>query len=83
MGWRGERRRSAFVWRWALSAAGVTVMVMRGAMMQVLLGLAIGIPVALLCVQLVASQLYEIKSINAGVGLDRRCHWWWQLYWQA
>ena len=55
--------------RMALGAerTGVTVMVMRDAVIQVILGLAIGIPTALLCVQLVEAQLYEIKSINAGV----------------
>ena len=47
--------------------AGVTAMVMRSAMLQALLGLAIGIPVAMMCVRYVASQLYEIKAIDTGV----------------
>ena len=52
--------------RMALGAerGSVIAAVMRGAMMQVALGLAIGIPVALLCVRFVKSQLYEISSVN-------------------
>jgi macrolide transport system ATP-binding/permease protein len=42
-------------------------MVMRGAMLQTLLGLAIGLPAAILCVRYVASQLYEIKSVSTDV----------------
>jgi predicted permease len=38
--------------------------VMRGAMLQAVLGLAIGIPVAMFCVRYVKSQLYEITSVN-------------------
>ena len=38
---------------------------MRGAMMQTVLGLAIGIPVALVCVRFVKSQLYEITNADA------------------
>ena len=39
-------------------------MVMRGTMLQALAGLAIGAPVAMLCVRFVKSQLYEITSVN-------------------
>ncbi|HEY3989814.1 MAG TPA: ABC transporter permease [Acidobacteriaceae bacterium] len=55
--------------RMALGAerGGVVAMVMRGAMMQTLLGLAIGIPVALVCVRFVKAQLYEITSADARV----------------
>jgi ABC-type antimicrobial peptide transport system permease subunit len=55
--------------RMALGAARsqVIVMVMRGAMMQAVAGLAIGIPVAVFCVRYVKSQLYEITSVNAPV----------------
>jgi macrolide transport system ATP-binding/permease protein len=55
--------------RMALGAerGGVVAMVMRGAMMQTLLGLAIGIPVALVCVRFVKAQLYEITSADASV----------------
>ena len=42
----------------------VIAMVMRGAMFQALAGLAIGAPVAMLCVRFVKSQLYEITSVN-------------------
>jgi len=46
---------------------GVIAMVMRGAMIQAALGLAIGIPVALLCVRFVKSQLYEITGADFNV----------------
>jgi len=42
----------------------VITMVMRGAIIQIVLGLAIGIPVALVCVRFVKSQLYEITSAD-------------------
>ena len=57
----------AFAWRSVQSAASVIAMVMRGAMIQAALGLAIGIPVALLCVRFVKSQLYEITSADFNV----------------
>jgi len=52
--------------RMALGAARgrVVATVLRGAMLQTLAGLAIGIPVALFCVRYVKSQLYEITSVN-------------------
>ena len=55
--------------RMALGAerSGVIAMVMRGAVIQTLLGLAIGIPVALFCVRFVKTQLYEITSANTSV----------------
>lgn len=55
--------------RMALGAerTGVVAMVLRGALLQTLLGLAIGIPVALLSVRFVKSQLYEINSADAQV----------------
>jgi macrolide transport system ATP-binding/permease protein len=66
----GIQRRTAEIGiRMALGAerARVTAMVMRSAMLQALLGLAIGIPAAMMCVRYVASQLYEIKAVNTGV----------------
>jgi ABC-type antimicrobial peptide transport system permease subunit len=45
----------------------VIAMVMRGAMLQALIGLAIGAPVAMLCVRYVKSQLYDITSVNLAV----------------
>jgi ABC-type antimicrobial peptide transport system permease subunit len=63
------RRTSEIGIRMALGAerGSVVAMVMRGAMMQTLLGLAIGIPVALVCVRFVKAQLYEITSTDASV----------------
>jgi predicted permease len=45
----------------------VVGMVMRGALLQAGIGLAIGAPVAMLCVRVVKSQLYEVTSVNANV----------------
>jgi len=42
----------------------VISMVIRGAIIQIVLGLAIGIPIALVCVRFVKSQLYEITSAD-------------------
>jgi len=63
------RRTSEIGIRMALGAArlGVVTMVMRGALLQALLGLAIGVPIALLCVRYIKTQLYEITHVNLGV----------------
>jgi predicted permease len=55
--------------RMALGAerGSVVAMVMRGAIMQTLVGLAIGIPVALVCVRFVKAQLFEITNADANV----------------
>ena len=55
--------------RMALGAerSNVIAMVMRGAVIQTVLGLAIGIPVAVLCVRFVKTQLYEITNADAHV----------------
>ena len=45
----------------------VIAMVMHGTMLQALAGLAIGAPVAMLCVRYVKSQLFEITSVNPAV----------------
>jgi macrolide transport system ATP-binding/permease protein len=45
----------------------VIAMVMRGAMLQALAGLAIGAPVAMLCVRFVKSQLYDIAHVDTVV----------------
>jgi macrolide transport system ATP-binding/permease protein len=60
------RRTSEIGIRIALGAnpVGVTAMVLRGALLQTLVGLLIGIPAALLCVRFVESQLYEIKGMD-------------------
>lgn len=36
-----------------------------GAMMQAAVGLAIGIPIALLCGRFVGTQLYQVKGVDA------------------
>lgn len=61
------RRTTEIGIRMALGAErlGVTVMIMRGALLQSSVGLAIGIPIALFCVHLVTTQLYEIKQLDA------------------
>ena len=55
--------------RMALGAARSRVIgsVMRGAMLQTTIGLAIGVPVAIFCVRYVKSQLYEITRVNVPV----------------
>jgi len=44
--------------------ASVVAMVMRGAVIQIAIGLAIGLPAAVLGVRFVKTQLYEITSVN-------------------
>jgi len=63
------RRTSEIGIRMALGAerARVIAMVMRGAMIQAALGLAIGVPTALLCVRFIEAQLYEVKGMDTGV----------------
>jgi macrolide transport system ATP-binding/permease protein len=63
------RRTSEIGIRMALGAerGGVIAMVMRGALMQAGIGLAIGIPLALASVRLVKAQLYNINTVDAGV----------------
>jgi macrolide transport system ATP-binding/permease protein len=63
------RRTSEIGIRMALGAkrGSVTAMVLRGAMLQAVLGLALGVPTAMLCVHYIESQLYEIKGVDAGV----------------
>lgn len=60
------RQTSEIGIRMALGArrVGVVAMVLRGAMIQIVLGLAIGIPTALFCVRYVESQLYDVKGVN-------------------
>jgi ABC-type antimicrobial peptide transport system permease subunit len=64
-----EQRTPEIGIRMALGAerGGVVAMVMRGALIQTALGLAIGVPVALLCVRFIKSKLYEISGANAQV----------------
>lgn len=62
------RRTSEIGIRMALGAerSGVVAMVMRSALLQTLLGLAIGVPAAWYGVVLVKSQLYELKTVSGG-----------------
>jgi ABC-type antimicrobial peptide transport system permease subunit len=63
------RRTSEIGIRMALGAerAKVTAMIMRGAAIQAALGLAIGLPIAWLCVRFIKAQLYEVTGINPAV----------------
>ena len=63
------RRTAEIGIRMALGAqrTAVTAMVMRGALSQTVIGLAIGIPAALLCVRFVETQLFEVKGVNFSV----------------
>jgi macrolide transport system ATP-binding/permease protein len=60
------RRTSEIGIRMALGAERTRVigMVMRGAMTQAILGLIVGVPVAMLCVRYIKAQLYEIASVD-------------------
>jgi macrolide transport system ATP-binding/permease protein len=55
--------------RMALGAERIRVvgMVMRSAMVQALVGLILGVPIAIFCVRYVKTQLYEITSVDSGV----------------
>jgi macrolide transport system ATP-binding/permease protein len=63
------RRTSEIGVRMALGAERTRVigMVMRGAMTQALLGLVVGVPIAMLCVRYIKAQLYEIAGVNFSV----------------
>jgi Acidobacterial duplicated orphan permease len=63
------RRTSEIGIRMALGAerSSVVTGVMRSALFQTVLGLAIGVPTALLCVRFVQAQLYEVKGLDATV----------------
>jgi ABC-type antimicrobial peptide transport system permease subunit len=60
------RRTGEIGIRMALGAkrGGITAMVMLSALLQAVVGLLIGIPVAMICVRYVESQLYDIKGVN-------------------
>ena len=65
----GFKRRTCEIGvRMALGAerGSVVAMVLRDAMLQAMIGLAIGVPAAFYGVALVKSQLYEIKTVSAG-----------------
>ena len=60
------RRTGEIGIRMALGAerGRVIAMVMRGAVLQVAAGFAVGIPVAFYCARFVESQLYDVKGLN-------------------
>jgi macrolide transport system ATP-binding/permease protein len=62
------RRTSEIGIRMALGAnrSDVVAMILRSVLLQTLLGLAIGIPVAFYAVTLVKSQLYELTTVSSG-----------------
>ena len=80
-----ERRTGEIGVRIALGAnrAQVVAMVLRGAFMQILIGLAIGIPVSIGCARLIASQLYEVKGWDPVALGDRLQHWRCARLWRA
>ena len=59
-----ERRTSEIGVRMALGANrnNVIRLVLRGAFLQILIGLAIGIPLSLGCSRLISAQLYQVKG---------------------
>jgi len=59
-----ERRTAEIGVRIALGAnrASVVEMVLKGAFIQVLIGLAIGVPGAVLCARLIEAKLYQVKG---------------------
>ena len=70
-----ERRTSEIGIRMALGADRMSVlrMVLRGAFLQVGIGLAVGIPVAILAGHAMASQLF---GVNPMIRLFCRSRWW-------
>jgi macrolide transport system ATP-binding/permease protein len=62
------RRTSEIGIRMALGAerSGVVAMILRTALLQTMIGLAIGVPVAFYGVTLVKSQLYEMTTVSGG-----------------
>ena len=67
-----ERRTSEIGVRMALGAnrSSITRLVLRGAFLQIVIGLLIGIPASIGCAHLIAAQLYQVK------GWDPARSWW-------
>lgn len=66
-----SRRTGEIGIRMALGAGRIRVigMVIKGALTQILLGLAIGLPCAVLCVRFTEAILYEVRGIDAPIML--------------
>ena len=64
-----ERRTSEIGVRMAMGANRLNVirLILRGAFLQVLIGLLIGIPLSIGCARLMAAQLYHVKSWDPAV----------------
>jgi ABC-type antimicrobial peptide transport system permease subunit len=59
-----ERRTSEIGVRMALGADRISILrlVLRGAFLQILIGLLIGIPASIGCARLISAQLYQVKG---------------------
>ena len=59
-----ERRTSEIGVRMALGANRMNVirLVLRGAFLQIFIGLLIGIPISIACSRLISAQLYQVKG---------------------
>ena len=64
MGWPGARRRSGFTWRSAHNGRRVIALVLKGARRSLLIGLAIGLPVALGASRWVESMLFGLRPTD-------------------
>jgi ABC-type antimicrobial peptide transport system permease subunit len=64
-----ERRTAEIGVRIALGANRTSVMqlVLKGAFLQIIIGLLIGIPASILCARLIASKLYQVKGWDPAV----------------
>lgn len=64
-----ERRTSEIGVRMALGANRLAVirLVLRGAFLQILIGLLVGIPISIGCSRLIAAQLYQVKGWDPAV----------------
>ena len=75
-----ERRTSEIGVRMAMGAnrGNVVGLVLRGAFLQILIGLAIGIPLSIGCAKLIAAQLYHVKGWDPVVLMGSILPWDWR-----